>query len=617
MSFTRSSIRSIVVGGVAGALLLGTASGAIAGKPAPTSTSTTTSCSKRNPCPPPDTAPPTIAFTSPSNGAAVSGRITVTGNAGDNVGVARVDVRVDGGAFVAAAGTANWTSAIDTTGLGDGAHTITGRAADSAGLTTTASIGITVSHVASDSAAPTVAIASPAPGAAVAGSIVVTGSASDDTAISSVSVSIDGGAATPASGASSWSASVDTSSLADGPHAVAATARDAAGKSTTATVTVDVTNDRSDVVLHDPVATNTLGTLGRGRMAEAGSLTAMLYWETNTSRRAVFLSDGATGEHRYVDLPVDTAAGWNNASVALAGRNDLWVLSGDGPIFLRHYRLDGPTVPTTATLVTSQTFGTADSRMGDLVVLDSGAVVVVWHQQGTNGAAQGLSIAYRSAAGSWQTLPTLQFMPTKASKQVVVQHPADGSVWVLSDPDAWGRIGAVHLTEATGGLTVDWTDGSFIDEAKYGSNGPDPENPDLAVAADPSTGAIALAYQDRTRTIFSTSPVVTGSYVTVARIPATGAPSFLVLPTYVERVSSLGLSVGAGETWLTYRPIDTATMTFDQLERRVYRTGSWSTAERLGRLASPYERLGYSTTRPEIGVAMADGAVHLFSGAAS
>src|SRR5439155_488274 len=40
--------------------------------------------------PPPDTAPPTVSITSPSSGSTVSGTVTVTASASDNVGVAGV-----------------------------------------------------------------------------------------------------------------------------------------------------------------------------------------------------------------------------------------------------------------------------------------------------------------------------------------------------------------------------------------------------------------------------------------------------------------------------------------------------------------------------------------------
>src|SRR2546428_13143084 len=46
---------------------------------------------------PPDTTPPTVSSTSPANGATVSGTITVSAIASDNVRVARGQFRLDGG----------------------------------------------------------------------------------------------------------------------------------------------------------------------------------------------------------------------------------------------------------------------------------------------------------------------------------------------------------------------------------------------------------------------------------------------------------------------------------------------------------------------------------------
>jgi hypothetical protein len=122
-----------------------------------------------------------------------------------------------------------------------------------------------------------------------------------------------------------------------------------------------------------------------------------------------------------------------------------------------------------------------------------------------------------------------------------------------------------------------------------------------------------LAYQGAHRTIFQTSPtVVTGSYPVVARVPASGAPTFTQLPVYVERNSSLAMNVVGADVRLTYRPIETATMTFDHLDTAVLHAGSWSTPVRLGRLADPWEVLSFTPGRSEVAAQMADDQVHLF-----
>src|SRR5437867_81641 len=59
-----------------------------------------------------DSAPPSVSITAPAAGATVSATASVTGSATDNVGVAKVEISVDGGAFQAASGTTSWSAAL-------------------------------------------------------------------------------------------------------------------------------------------------------------------------------------------------------------------------------------------------------------------------------------------------------------------------------------------------------------------------------------------------------------------------------------------------------------------------------------------------------------------------
>lgn len=81
---------------------------------------------------PPDTVPPTLSITSPPSGSVTTVvPITVQGVAADaESGVARVEVRVNGGAWVVASGTSSWSLSI---GLASGANLIEARAFDQAG----------------------------------------------------------------------------------------------------------------------------------------------------------------------------------------------------------------------------------------------------------------------------------------------------------------------------------------------------------------------------------------------------------------------------------------------------------------------------------------------------
>ena len=69
--------------------------------------------------------PPTISIAQPANGATVSGTVSIQGTAADAAALASVKVSVDGGTPAAATGLQNWTYALDTTKLSNGAHTVT------------------------------------------------------------------------------------------------------------------------------------------------------------------------------------------------------------------------------------------------------------------------------------------------------------------------------------------------------------------------------------------------------------------------------------------------------------------------------------------------------------
>jgi len=116
----------------------------------------------------PDTIPPLVAMTSPSDGATVSGQTTLSASASDNVAVARVQFRATNvgtntttnvGALV----TGNpYQTAWDTTAYSNGQYALTAIATDAAGNQTTAS-PVTVIVANTASASPTLDPSTPGP----------------------------------------------------------------------------------------------------------------------------------------------------------------------------------------------------------------------------------------------------------------------------------------------------------------------------------------------------------------------------------------------------------------------------------------------------------------------
>ncbi|HET7207259.1 MAG TPA: RICIN domain-containing protein, partial [Terriglobales bacterium] len=91
-------------------------------------------------------APPSVSISSPSNGATVSGSITVSGTASDGVGLSSVQVQVDSGVFSSASGTSNWSFSLNTSSLSNSSHTITARATDTSGISASSSVSVSVSN---------------------------------------------------------------------------------------------------------------------------------------------------------------------------------------------------------------------------------------------------------------------------------------------------------------------------------------------------------------------------------------------------------------------------------------------------------------------------------------
>jgi hypothetical protein len=95
----------------------------------------------------PDTTPPTVTVTAPTGGTTVSGSVGVTATAGDNVGVAGVQFKVDGANLGAEVTSAPYSVAWDSTSATNASHSLTAVARDTSGnLTTSVAVVVTVSN---------------------------------------------------------------------------------------------------------------------------------------------------------------------------------------------------------------------------------------------------------------------------------------------------------------------------------------------------------------------------------------------------------------------------------------------------------------------------------------
>lgn len=188
---------------------------------------------------PPDTTAPTASITAPSAGAVVSGLVPVNVNAGDNVSVTRVELRVNG-ATVASDTTSPFSFSWDSSKTANGTASLQAVAFDAAGNAGFSAVAaVTVSNAApgpADTTPPTVAIVSPTNGITVSGTVTVSANAWDNVGVTRVEFWINSALVTSAT-AAPYSFNWNTRKY-SGAQTIVARAFDAAGNSATSSAYV-------------------------------------------------------------------------------------------------------------------------------------------------------------------------------------------------------------------------------------------------------------------------------------------------------------------------------------------------------------------------------------------
>jgi len=190
---------------------------------------------------PTDTQAPVVAIAAPVGGSTVSGLVAVDVSASDNVGVTRVDLRVNG-ALIASDSVAPYQFSWDSGQWPNGTASLSAVAFDGVGNSkTSTAVSVNVANaIVADTTPPQVAISSPSNGSRVSGNLTVSVNASDNAGAAGIrqALYIDGALAASASG-SRLSYKWNTAKLSVGAHSLKAVATDAAGN--TATMSISVT----------------------------------------------------------------------------------------------------------------------------------------------------------------------------------------------------------------------------------------------------------------------------------------------------------------------------------------------------------------------------------------
>jgi hypothetical protein len=204
-----------------------------------------------------DPTPPTITIGAPTSGRVVTtATITVSGTAGDNMGVSKVEVLVGNGSWQVATGTTKWYIPVT---LSVGSNTISARATDTAYNYNVSTCTVTYNPL-----PPTITISAPTNGQVVTTpSITVSGTASDNVGVSKVEVKMGSGSWQVASGTTSWSKPV---TLSPGSNIISARATDTAGNTMETSTSVTYNPPLSPQTL--PSAPQDLQAVARGNCVE-------------------------------------------------------------------------------------------------------------------------------------------------------------------------------------------------------------------------------------------------------------------------------------------------------------------------------------------------------------
>jgi subtilisin family serine protease len=231
-----------------------------------------------------DVVAPTVAVTSPASGASLSGLVTVSANASDNVGVTQVEFFRDAGIPLGTDTTAPYEITWNTSNVAPGAYTLYARASDQAiNRTTSASVPVTVADV----VAPTVSLASPTAGSSLSGSVAVYANATDNVGVVRVEFYRDAGILLGTDTTASfglYDITWNSSTAAAGAHTLYAKAYDQGGNVTTsAAVNVTVLDTTPPTVaITSPanggtVAKNTVVTIQATASDDVGVTRVELY----------------------------------------------------------------------------------------------------------------------------------------------------------------------------------------------------------------------------------------------------------------------------------------------------------------------------------------------------
>lgn len=262
---------------------------------------------------PPDTTVPTITIGSPGS-VNSSGLVVITGNATDNIGVTSVtwsgSLGGSGSAVVTGTTTAGWTANVQ---LAVGTNVITFTVKDAANNQATAAVSVTRDPPA-DTTAPNIVITSQGT-PDTTGKIVISGTASDNNTVSTISWTNSAGGSGSATitsfgNAVTWSSG--NIQLVEGSNVITFTASDSANNNTTTSATIQyVPPPPPDTAMPTITITSISPLASNGTVVVSGTAT------DNVGVQSVAWNNSQGGVNGGATVSGTTDATWYTAPIAL------------------------------------------------------------------------------------------------------------------------------------------------------------------------------------------------------------------------------------------------------------------------------------------------------------
>ncbi|MEI9808764.1 MAG: Ig-like domain-containing protein [Bacteroidota bacterium] len=246
-----------------------------------------------------DVTAPTISLTAPAAGN-VAGSVNVTATAADNIGVAGVQFLLNGANLGTEVLTAPYATSWNTASVANGTYTLTARARDAAGNTTTSTgVVVTVNNV-PDTQAPSVSMTAPSAGTVSGAAVSVSANATDNVAVAGVQFLLNGVNLGAEDVSSPFTVSWNTLTSGNGVYTLTARARDAAGNTTTSAGVVVTVSNSNNLILAMPLNEGT-GTVASDISGNnhPGTLTSGPTWTTGKYGQGVSLN----GTSNYINIP--------------------------------------------------------------------------------------------------------------------------------------------------------------------------------------------------------------------------------------------------------------------------------------------------------------------------